>query len=208
MARQLVANLDLQNTNYEHGAGTVRFDPPCVSRTDCSGFADALLRQCYGVTPDQFRQWLGSGRPTARRYHDAIVEQRGFKRIEHVQDVRPGDLLAVKYLKRTDNTGHVMLAAGRPAKMPATAPIVAGTTQWSVAVIDSSKSGHGPSDTRHKRGTNGKDHDGLGAGVFRIYTDNHGAVTGFAWSTVKSSKFTAPQDEDLVIGRLDTSEGK
>src|SRR5690348_14978484 len=63
MARQLVANLDLQNTNYEHGAGTVQFNPPCVSRTDCSGFADALLRQCYGVTPEQFRQWLGSGRP-------------------------------------------------------------------------------------------------------------------------------------------------
>ena len=201
-ARWLVAHLDLHNTGYEHGAGTVKFTSPCISRTDCSGFADALLTHCYGYDADQFRQWFGSGRPTARRYHDAIEQQRGFTRIKHVRDVLPGDFLAVKYLTRNDNTGHVMLAADRPAKILPMAPLVPGTEQWKVVVIDSSQSGHGPTDTRHKKGADGKDHDGLGEGVLRVYTNSRGSIVGFAWSTLAASKYKDPNDEDLVIGRL------
>ncbi len=207
-AQGLVAHLDLSNTDYEHGAGTVKFTSPYVSRTDCSGFADALLKYCYGYDTDQFRTMFGSGRPTARRYHDAIEQQHGFQLIEHVPDVLPGDFLAVKYMNRTDNTGHVMLVAGRPVKIAAKAPSVPGTVQWEVAVIDSSESGHGPTDTRHKKGPDGKDHDGLGAGVFRIYTDSQGKIAGFAWSTLAASKFIEPKDEDLVIGRLKSESAK
>jgi hypothetical protein len=42
----------------------------------------------------------------------------------------------------------------------------------------------------------------LGRGVFRLYTDAGGSVTGFAWSTLKVSRFVAPADEHLVLGRL------
>src|SRR5262245_59009779 len=111
-ARAMVEQLDLSNTDYQLGGGTVRFSSPCISRTDCSGFADALLTYSYRYDADQFRKWFGSSRPSARRYHDAIEQQKGFRRIEHLQDVLPGDFLAVKYLKRKDNTGHVMLVAG------------------------------------------------------------------------------------------------
>jgi hypothetical protein len=207
-ARALVAHLDLSNTDYELGGGTVKFTSPCVSRTDCSGFADALLTYSYGCDADQFRKWFGSSRPSARRYHDAIDHQKGFRHIEHVQEVLPGDFLAVKYLNRKDNTGHVMLVAGRPQKISPTAPLEPGTVQWKVDVIDSSKSGHGPTDTRHKKGADGKDHAGLGEGVFRIYTDSQGTIDGFAWSTLSASKYIEPKDEDLVIGRLQTESAK
>jgi hypothetical protein len=202
VAQALVDHLDLQHTDYEHGAGSVSFTAPFASHTDCSGFADALLSYCYGVGKDQFRDWFGSGRPTAKRYHDAIAEEKGFKLIEHIQDVRPGDFLAVKYLSRKDNTGHVMLAAGRPQRMAAKEPMVPGTIQWAITVIDSSETGHGPTDTRHHQGAGGKDHDGLGEGVLRVYSDAGGNVVGFAWSTVAASKFKDPSDEHLVIGRL------
>lgn len=207
-ARWLIAHLDLRNTGYEHGAGTVKFTTPFVSRTDCSGFTDALLTYCYGFDADQFRRWFGSGRPTARRYHEAIEQERGFTLIKHIQAVLPGDFLAVKYLSRTDNTGHVMLAAGRAAKIVPKAPLVPGTEQWAVAVIDSSRSGHGPVDTRHKQGVDGKDHDGLGEGVLRIYTDSRGGIVGFAWSTLGASKYKDPNDENLVIGRLQIESAK
>jgi hypothetical protein len=72
LAEFLVANVDLSNTNYEHGAGTVKFTAPCESHTDCSGFIDALLNQSYGIDKDQFKKWLGSNRPTAHRYNYAI----------------------------------------------------------------------------------------------------------------------------------------
>ncbi len=99
VAESLVANLSLANTNYEHGTPTVKFTAPVESHTDCSGFIDALLEHSYGFDKDILRKWLGSGRPTARRYHDAVEDQKGFKLIGHIQDVLPGDILAVKYLK-------------------------------------------------------------------------------------------------------------
>jgi hypothetical protein len=202
LAKAFVAQLDLANTNYQHGPPEVSFNTPCQSHADCSGFIDALLQSSYGYTKDQFKKWFDSSRPSARRYHDAIVEQTGFSQIRHVQDIQPGDFLAVKYLKRTDNTGHVMLVAGNPIRIQAKPPLVTGMQQWSVEVIDSSESGHGATDTRHARGPNGKDHDGVGEGIFRIYSNGDGDATGFAWSLYANSKFEAPDTESLVIGRL------
>jgi len=201
-AEHLVDGLNLADTNYEHGQPSVSWDKPKASHTDCSGFIDALLMHTYHYDPNQFKVWFDSHRPSAKRYHDAIMEQRGFMQIQLISQLRPGDILAVKYFKRTDNTGHVMLVEGLPKHRKATEPLVDGTEQWEVQIIDSSKSGHGVTDTRHKMGADGKDHDGLGRGVFRIYTTADGKVAGFAWSTMKVSQFKEPLDEDLVMGRL------
>jgi hypothetical protein len=202
VARSLVAHLDLDNTSYKHGEPDVSFADPYKSHADCSGFIDLLLQHCYGYNKEQFKKWFDSSRPSARRYHDAIAEQKGFTLIQRVQDVLPGDLLAVKYLNRTDNTGHVMLVADRPVKIESKKPVIPDTQQWSVKVIDSSESGHGPTDTRYARGPADKDHEGAGEGIFRISTDAEGRVAGFAWSTLAASKFRGPADEHLVIGRL------
>jgi hypothetical protein len=157
---------------------------------------------CYGYSRDDFKKWFDSNRPSARRYHDAIVRERGFREIRLLTEVLPGDVIAVKYANRTDSTGHVMLVSDRPRRIAPEEPVAAQTEQWEVPVIDSSQSGHGPTDTRHRRGPNGKDHDGLGSGVLRIYSDSEGRVAGFSWSTSRVSKFVAPDDEHLAIGRL------
>jgi hypothetical protein len=209
VAQRLVAHLDLANTDSAHGAPQVSFVAPFESHADCSGFADALLEYSYGFDKQEFRKLFGSGRPTAARYYDAIENQAGFALVPHVQDIRPGDFLAVKYLTRKDNTGHVMVAAGRPVQMERPKdPGRTGAEQWKVTVIDSSESGHGPTDTRHKKGANGKDHDGVGEGQLRIYSDDGGNVTGFSWSTISSSKFKSPQEEPLIIGRLQLNSAK
>ena len=201
-AEELVSRLDLANTNYEHGQGTIIWAATAESHTDCSGFIDHLLMHCYKYDAAAFKQWFGSSRPTAARYHEAIIEGKGFVRLQRVQDLRPGDLIAVKYLQRKDNTGHVMLVAGEPVRMTATKPLIEGTGQWSVVVIDSSESGHGAADTRHKRGAGGKDHDGLGKGVLRLYTTRQGEVAGFSWSILSHSEFKTPDSEHVVLGRL------
>jgi hypothetical protein len=209
VAEQLVLHLDLGNTDYSHGSPRVSFTSPCESHADCSGFADALLQYSYGFDKKEFRKLFGSGRPSAARYYEAIENQRGFTSVPHVRDIRPGDFLAVKYLTRTDNTGHVMLAAARPVQMERPKdPARTGSEQWKVLVIDSSESGHGPADTRHKKGPNGKDHDGVGEGQLRIYSDHAGNVTGFSWSTISVSKFKSPQEEPLIIGRLQLGNGQ
>jgi hypothetical protein len=131
VAQQLVSHLDLASTDYAHGAPQVSFVAPFESHADCSGFADALLEYSYGLDKQEFRKLFGSGRPTAARYYDAIENQAAFKLVPHVQDIRPGDFLAVKYLTRKDNTGHVMVAAGRPAQMERPKdPGRTGAEQW------------------------------------------------------------------------------
>jgi hypothetical protein len=201
-ARLLLSGVTLDRTNYEHGQPNVTWEEPKASHTDCSGFIDALFMHTYQYDPAAYKRWFDSHRPSAKRYHDAIVEHKGFTQLQRVADIRPGDIIAVKYLKRTDNTGHVMLADSMATSRKATDPIVEGTQQWELTIIDSSKSGHGVTDTRHKMGADGKDHDGLGRGVLRLYTHADGSIAGFAWSTLKVSEFKMPDTEDLVVGRL------
>jgi len=156
----------------------------------------------YGYSSDDFKRWFDSHRPSAKRYFDAIVEQQGFVRLERVTDLRPGDFIAVKYLNRTDNTGHIMLVDQLPERARGSRRSDANGEAWLVQVIDSSETGHGPSDTRHKRGADGRDHDGLGEGVLRLYADAQGRATGFSWSALEVSKFRGPDEEPVAFGRL------
>jgi len=201
-AEQLVRELDLANTDYAHGQGSIAWTGTVASHTDCSGFIDHLLMHVDGYSAEDFRRWFGSRRPTAARYHDAITESRGFAVVSKVGDLQPGDVIAIKYLTRHDNTGHIMLVVEPPQRVSATLPVVDGTTQWTVTVVDSSESGHGPTDTRHKHAADGRDHDGLGRGVVRLYAGARGEVAGFSWSTAKVSRFIAPEDEHVVLGRF------
>ena len=201
-AQKLVNHLRLENTSYQHGDPKVVWDGTCELHTDCSGFVDTLLSRCYGYDPDAYKRWFDSHRPTARRYHDAIVANHGFTHINHVSEIRPGDFLAIKYLTQKENTGHIMLAAEPPQRINAKKPFIEGTDQWEIKIIDSSRSGHGVTDTRHKKGKNGKDHDGLGEGIFRIYSSKDGTAAGFTWSSYVNSEFKGPGEEHLVIGRL------
>jgi hypothetical protein len=205
-ARDLVARVSLDHTRYEHGQGTVDWGSTPSSYTDCSGLIDHLLMHSYGYTPADFTRWFGSRRPSAQRYFDAISEQTGFSRLERVQDLRPGDLISVKYLRRTDNTGHIMIV-NAPAEHAAprrttSRPAESQGESWLVPVIDSSESGHGPTDTRHKLGDGGHDHEGIGSGVLRLYADAQGHVTGFSWSNLNVSEFRSPDAEPVVLGRL------
>ena len=76
-ALDIVDHLDLTNTDYAHGQGSVTWTGTVASHTDCSGFIDHLLMHDDGLTPDDFKHWLGTRRPTADRYHDAVVNVAG-----------------------------------------------------------------------------------------------------------------------------------
>ena len=150
-------------------------------------------------------------RPLAKTYHDAIVHEHGFEKIAHVADALPGDILAIAYPPGGENTGHVMLVAAKPRARKPTPPEIENTEQWEITVIDVSRSGHGPDDTRIRGLKSGdtanadsgkKSREGLGRGTFRIYTDAAGDVAGYSWSTSKGSKFVEQSFHHLVIGRV------
>ena len=205
-AQILVRNISLADTSYQHKQGVVTWAgvngaSRYVSQTDCSGFINMLLEQTYGLTTNDFERFFGTKRPLAKTYYDAVISQNKFKQIRLISDVQPGDFIVIKYPPDNDNSGHIMLVAATPQKYPSSSPEIEGTEQWVITVIDSSESGHGTTDTRWQ--DNGTFHDGLGQGVFRIYTNDAGKSVGYTWSTFPNSEYYSQQERPLVIGRLD-----
>ncbi len=167
------------------------------SHTDCSGMLSAVMRQGYRMSQHQLQQWLGASRPLAVHYHDAIVAQRRFQRISHVQQARAGNIVAIRY-DRTDghgDSGHIMILTGPPRPRHATPPVWRGTRQWEAHVIDQTSARHGPSNTRPAGG-------GIGQGTIRIYASPTGAVIGYCWSTQPGSTCYRQGQRHLVIGRF------
>ena len=115
--------------------------------------------------------------------------------------MQQGDIIAIKYPTGTStSTGHIMLIAAAPTLRTASAPLITGTTQYEVRVIDASSSGHGSLDTRYI--SSGNFNDGIGSGYFRLYINSSGGVAGYTWSTYSSSVYYSQSDRPLLVGRL------
>ena len=204
-AQLLLKGITSDDTDYQHSAGVVTWKGfnhanAFESRTDCSGLINSLLMQSYGYTAADLAQLFGARRPLAITYHNAILAQTSFKHLLTVDEMQPGDLIAIQYPVDSDNTGHIMLVAELPVRVVATKPLVPGTQQWTVTVIDSSESSHGGLDTR--RNADGSSNAGLGQGTFRIYANAAGEPQGYTWSTFGNSEFFTQAQRNLVIGRF------
>jgi hypothetical protein len=174
------------------------------ARTECSTFVTHLWEHTYGWTPAYFNTWMGTNSPDAARYHDVIQQGKGFTRLSFVQQLQPGDILAIVYYPELQSpSGHVMIVQDLP-KATNCPPFVSGTYQWTVPVIDSSKTFHGAEDTRYTHP------GGIGHGVFRLYSNVDGFIMGYTWSLLGTSTSDyVPQatstnvpGRHLVVGRL------
>lgn len=209
-AQLLVQNINLKNTTYQHKSGTVTWANEngatgYSSYTDCSGLIAALLTQTYGLSTNDFQTWLKTDRPLAKTFESNIAVENGFIRIDQINQAKPGDLLAIKYPPGNtdpgDDTGHIMLITGLPQSRTPTAPQVKNTLQWDIPVIDSAQSGHGKEDTR--RNPDGTFREGLGQGIFRVYTDADGKLAGYSWSDLTVSQYYDRDTRPFIIGRVD-----
>jgi hypothetical protein len=204
-ARLLVKQITPKHNSYEHKVDVVKWkgDPEArfaECHTDCSGLLNALLGRVYALGRDDLKEWLGKKRPVARDYHQAIMDRNGFQRVTRVQNLKPGDVLAIRYPEGLPDTGHILVVAEAPRRRDATAPVIEKTEQWEVKVIDCSRSGHGTGDTRHK--PDGSFNQGIGEGTFRLYAHKSGTIAGYSWSPLRASTFYAPDERNLVAGRL------
>lgn len=140
---------------------------------DCSGMVTWVLgREARGAL-----RGLRSVRPVARSYVQAIERaptdrsRRGFRRVDHLRDARPGDLFA--WRRPLDwgpgATGHVGFLLSRPVPVP----------EWEGAYVfraaDATSFGH-QEDTR-PAGSEG----GYGEGTLLVTTDGQGHATGYGW---------------------------
>jgi len=144
-----------------------------VYRWDCSGMTTWLLKR----SAPRALAALASSRPVARDYYRAIARapvarpRRGWQRLAHVRDARPGDLFAFlrSPISTSKITGHVGVIVGHPVAIPG------WPNAWAVRIADSTRGGHGD-DVR------ATDADGgFGIGTMVFVTDADGVVQHYGW---------------------------
>lgn len=148
---------------------------------DCSGMAAWLLRR----TAPQALRAVGAGRPVARDFFHAIARaptarpRRGWQRLGHVAEVRPGDVFA--WLRSPASTskvtGHVGFVVGQPREVPA------WPGAYAVRIADATGLPH-QDDTRAMDGPGG-----FGFGTMVFVTDDQGEVVAYGWFGTVSGGF-------------------
>lgn len=187
------------NPSYVHWSGVGGYSM-YENRSKCSSFVTNVLMQSYGWTSTDFKTWMSSTSPTADKYYAAIQQQNGFSIIGSVNNILPGDIIAIKYPSGSAVSGHMMVAKTAASLRASSAPIIGGTYQYEIRVIDSSQSGHGSTDTRLN--ADGTWNSGVGTGVLRLYVNSTGALVGYTWSTYSNSQFYDSTTRPIVVGRL------
>lgn len=182
LARELTSEVTPDHNSYAYngwvkwkGDKVLFFETSTTEvRTDCSGLMDALLDRVHSKTLDIIKsktQWRKY--PKAENYYQAIQEGLGLVRHTALGTAAPGDIIALKY-QNAANTGHVMTVDDAPKPLEPRVPNFPGMRQWGVAIIDSSASQHGETDTQY-----GTKSTGIGRGEIRIYTDTEGVPVGY-----------------------------
>jgi hypothetical protein len=207
-AEQIAAQISAADNEYAHKDCFIRWkgvegNDRYANRTDCSDFLNLLLEHVYGLTPAKLHTLTGHSRPTATVWFDAVDNVKAaslLKPVANIADLRAGDLILIKYPPGEADTGHVMIVDAVPTQRQDSLPLIPHTQQWAVQVIDSSKSGHGPTDTRHQ--SDNTFARGVGKGLLRLYTNPDGSVAGYAWSVVKKSKFEPMSEHAVRFARI------
>ena len=196
IARELVDNIKPENNHYVRGGRFISLPGDKSSggyamKADCSGFLLAMFERAHYPTQSAMgflSEAKKRKRPAAEDFVYSIEKEEGFKRIRRVADIKPGDLIAHAMLnaedrKETGTTGHVFLVNSAPKQIASWNPVVEGTTQYEVSMIDSNNEHLGADDSRLANRV-----QGLGKGTIRIYADAKGELVGWA-RTFKFSKF-------------------
>ena len=188
---QRVARVEASLTDSAYQPRTQVDERRGVYRWDCSGMTTWLLKR----SAPRALATLASSRPVARDYYRAIARaplgkaRRGWQRLAHVKDARPGDLFAFlrSPISTSKITGHVGVIVGWPTEIPD------WPGAWAVRIADSTRGGHGD-DLR------AADRDGgFGVGTMLFVTDAAGVVTPYGWIG-RDSPWLMPTT--VVFGRV------
>lgn len=201
--RDLERKTPVESIEYRHRSTEVVIpDEPGeagIARADCSGLLNEVFKHTQRIDDAELERWFGRARPVARDYAAAIRDGNGFQRIDSLFRARVGDIIAISYEKGASNTGHVMVIDAKPTRNPST-DIADATLEWRCEVIDSSATGHGEGDSRFQNGKRVR--EGLGRGVFRIFTDAQGIPVAHAFMLSEGATVRTVELRPLYIGRL------
>lgn len=158
---------------------------------DCSGMMNWMLER---VAPTALAK-LGRERPVAASYVRVIEgaptdkPKRGWQRIAHIEDVRPGDVFAWRRpadWPKGGNTGHVGIVLAKPEPAPELGD------GYLVRILDSTR-------YAHQYDSRGEGETGFGTGTILVMTDGSGKGIGYGWHGSASRGWF---ETDVVFGRV------
>ncbi|MFW6049586.1 MAG: hypothetical protein ACODAU_00345 [Myxococcota bacterium] len=161
----------VEQTRYQHQTFVAEWRG--LYAWDCSGMVNWVLeRAARGA-----RNRILSVRPVARDYVEIIESSplrgsyKGWQKIAHIEDLRPGDLFAWKRPRNwpRDDTGHVGFVLARPR------PVPGHHRAYRVRVADATSVPH-ENDTREEDGAGG-----FGRGTMLFTVDDGGSPVAYGW---------------------------
>lgn len=169
----LVLRVHREHTDTSYQARTAVDVERGTYAWDCSGMMSWLLRR----SAPRALAALASARPVARDYVRAIERaplgrgRRGWQRLAHVADARPGDVFAFlrSPVSTSKITGHVGVVLGYPA------PVPGWPGAYALRIADSTRGGH--QDDLRALDADG----GFGVGTMLFLTDARGVVVAYGW---------------------------
>ncbi len=211
LARELVATVKPENNKYRFiGPEGVRwkgdlFTSENTVNTMCTGFVGAMLERAKNPTIKEIESktyWKKYVRMDS--YYEAVQKGYGLQKIENLDAVKPGDLYMFMCNTNCNTSegpalGHVTIVDVKPKQKAPTPPLIDGTLQWLVTVIDSADGPHGKDDTRWRPQGEPKA-SGVGRGIFRVYTDLNGVPVGYT-SGPNGPKYQDTKDRPIAFGR-------
>lgn len=212
LARELLATVKPENNRYVaiNSTSGVRWKGDFLTSenvvyTACGGFVGAVLERAKVKSYDEIRSRATRGEVRVASFIDGVHRGYGPKKVASLFDAEPGDIFLFECLKN-DCKAQGYLAAGHVALIDAkpwqrrdkySEPLIEGTLQWVVVVIDSDEHPHDITDTRYS--PDGKHQTGVGRGKYRVYTDMNGVPVGY--TNGFSKKYFSKEDRFITISR-------
>ena len=219
VARDIVKNVKPENNLYSNKPRYIRFPGDLFTseytvRTDCTGFAEAILDKGLNFTP-QFSTRRFPNLYSIIDWVDGVDRGETFDRIKRVQDLQPGDFVLWKYIIPPVGgdplfNGHIALVDVAPKKIePQRKPLLEGAVQWELRIIDSATGPMSSDDTRMSANVTAQDSNalkmtkksGAGSGRIYLYADEEGNILGQASAFIRAKINMQDVDRRIVMAR-------
>lgn len=213
LARELVTTVKPENNRYDiNGGKGIRWKGDLFVSENyvdagCVKFARQVLERARSKSIEELKAKTSSKSNLAisldvDNFYTAILKEYGFTHLEQLSQAKPGDIFVFfcNNPSTCNNTsGHVTFIDMEPVPKTPTAPIIEGTKQWVLTIIDSAEYPHGIRDTRFTPPGTPKI-TGVGRGEYRVYTDLNDNPVGYT-NGPNAPKFFSINDRPIVIGR-------
>jgi hypothetical protein len=154
--------------------------------TMCSEFVGGVLKKANNTTYDMLKAYTRKTRFLHTNNFVEAVNKDILQKVQDIREVKVGDIMVFTCQQKCATAGgipaqgHVAFVDAVPEKIVGHRPVVPGTTQWKVTLIDSTDSLHDSEDTRNYRFLSRPKATGVGRGSFTVYVDGDGKFAGYS----------------------------